>query len=114
MAGAQAGVCGLEERAEIGRQHRLGEVEALAERAADVAQDAELVSGLDALRDARDVETAGHVHDAGEQRLGSLAAYVARRTLFGSVRGGSRQVGDEALVDLEDVERNAAQLAQRR
>src|SRR5439155_25351079 len=105
VTGAQAAVRDVEERAEVGGWHRLAEVEALAECAADVAQDGELFSGLDALRDARDVQASGHVDDAREQRLGSLAACVARRTHFGSI--GSGQVGDEALVDLEDVERDS-------
>ena len=79
--------------------HRPGEVEALGAVAAHPDQALDLGLRLDALGDRRRLQAVGELDDAAGERLGS------------DVVG---DLVDEALVDLDDLDREAPEIAQRR
>ena len=88
----------LEQRLEVERVHRPGEVEALAEVAAEREQLGELVGGLDPLGDDRHLEALAEADDrAGDRGLAAVDPDPV----------------DERAVDLEHVDREARQVAQR-
>ena len=78
----------------------MGEEEALAVAAAEFEQGFALGAGLDAFGDDFDVERAGESEDGAHD--GGVAA-----------RQSGAQVGDEAAVDLERVNRELVQVGQR-
>ena len=80
-------------------RHRLGEQEALDRRAAVGAKLHQLRGFLDALGGGLDVERMGELGDRADDRARAVAG---------------QQVLDEAAVDLELVEREALQIAERR
>src|SRR5919197_1933098 len=86
-------------RGELAALQRLGEVIALPELAAQPAQLLELLGALDALGDRLQAHPAAELDDRARQRAVLRAA-------------GDRV--DEALVDLQRVDRELAQVAQRR
>jgi hypothetical protein len=80
-------------------RERPGEVVALAERAVQLAQRLELVGVLETLGDDLQVQRLTELRDGGDH---------------GVALGAGRHAVDERLVDLQRVDREAAQVAQRR
>src|SRR3954462_15590077 len=81
----------------LGRARHLEQV-ALTEVAAQRREHLALVGPLDALRDGLEMERPGDVQDRADERFGVVLA---------------AQPLDEAAVDLQDVDREALQIAQR-
>jgi hypothetical protein len=100
LGGAATGVeCALEVARELVAGQRLGEVVALPELAAQLAQLLELLGALDPLGDRLQPHAAPQLDDRTRQR---------------AVLAAARDGVDEALVDLQRVDRELPQIGQRR